>query len=177
VVHAAGDQWLRGPAPSDLKVIVVDIDRASIDALGTRPCRRRRWRGSSRRWRPGGTLTRPRHGNCSAIVGPGATASCDLTTFLRRVVSLASRSALHADRRIPDGHGARPVSRRRGCRGLHPKQTAEYGRPAWAEIHDCRQDPLSSSHRQMRQAKPAMLTVAEVGHARQLWIPIVNGTW
>jgi hypothetical protein len=33
VVHAAGDQWLRGPAPSDLKVIVVDIDRASIDAL------------------------------------------------------------------------------------------------------------------------------------------------
>jgi hypothetical protein len=129
-IELAGDQWLRGPAPSDLKVIVVDIDRASIDALGTRPCRRRRWRGSSRRWRPGGTLTRPRHGNCSAIVGPGATASCDLTTFLRRVVSLASRSALHADRRIPDGHGARPVSRRRGCRGLHPKQTAEYGRPA-----------------------------------------------
>jgi hypothetical protein len=42
---------------------------------------------------------------------------CDLTTFLRRVVSLASRSALHADRRIPDGHGARPVSLRRGCRG------------------------------------------------------------
>jgi CHASE2 domain len=37
VVHAAGDQWLRGPAPSDLKVIVVDIDRASIDALGTWP--------------------------------------------------------------------------------------------------------------------------------------------
>jgi hypothetical protein len=28
-----------------------------------------RWRGSSRRWRPGGTLTRPRHGNCSAIAG------------------------------------------------------------------------------------------------------------
>jgi adenylate cyclase len=26
-----------GPAPSDLKVIVVDIDRASIDALGTWP--------------------------------------------------------------------------------------------------------------------------------------------
>jgi hypothetical protein len=37
VVHAAGDQWLRRPAPSDLKVIVVDIDRASIDALGTGP--------------------------------------------------------------------------------------------------------------------------------------------
>jgi CspA family cold shock protein len=35
VVHAAGDQWLRRPAPSDPKVIVVDIDRASIDALGT----------------------------------------------------------------------------------------------------------------------------------------------
>jgi hypothetical protein len=33
-VQAAGDQWLRRPAPSDLKVIVVDIDRASIDALG-----------------------------------------------------------------------------------------------------------------------------------------------
>ena len=32
VVQAAGDQWLRRPAPSDLKVIVVDIDRASIDA-------------------------------------------------------------------------------------------------------------------------------------------------
>jgi hypothetical protein len=30
----AGDQWLRRPARSDLKVIVVDIDRASIDALG-----------------------------------------------------------------------------------------------------------------------------------------------
>ena len=29
---------------------------------------------------------------------------CDLTTFLRRVVSLANWSALHADRRIPDGH-------------------------------------------------------------------------
>ena len=28
---------LRRPAPSDLKVIVVDIDRASIDALGTQP--------------------------------------------------------------------------------------------------------------------------------------------
>jgi CHASE2 domain len=37
VVHAAGDQWLRRPAPSDLKVIVVDIDCASIDALGTWP--------------------------------------------------------------------------------------------------------------------------------------------
>jgi len=37
VVHDAGDQWLRRPAPSDLKVIVVDIDRASIDALGTWP--------------------------------------------------------------------------------------------------------------------------------------------
>src|SRR6266478_6041642 len=37
VVQAAGDQWLRRPAPSDLKVIVVDIDRAAIDALGTWP--------------------------------------------------------------------------------------------------------------------------------------------
>ncbi|HWN77078.1 MAG TPA: hypothetical protein VNN81_04200, partial [Bradyrhizobium sp.] len=33
-IELAGDQWLRRPAPSDLKVIVVDIDRASIDALG-----------------------------------------------------------------------------------------------------------------------------------------------
>jgi CHASE2 domain len=33
----AGGQPLRRPAPSDLKVIVVDIDRASIDALGTWP--------------------------------------------------------------------------------------------------------------------------------------------
>jgi CHASE2 domain-containing protein len=36
-IELAGDQWLRGPAPSDLKVIVVDIDRASIDTLGTWP--------------------------------------------------------------------------------------------------------------------------------------------
>jgi adenylate cyclase len=36
-IELAGDQWLRRPAPSDLKVIVVDIDRASIDALGTWP--------------------------------------------------------------------------------------------------------------------------------------------
>src|SRR6266849_2835134 len=36
-IEPAGDQWLRRPAPSDLKVIVVDIDRASIDALGTWP--------------------------------------------------------------------------------------------------------------------------------------------
>ena len=33
-IELAGDQWLRRPAPSDLKVIVVDIDRASIDTLG-----------------------------------------------------------------------------------------------------------------------------------------------
>jgi CHASE2 domain-containing sensor protein len=39
---AAGDQWLRRPAPSDLKVIVVDIDRGSIDALGTWPWPRER---------------------------------------------------------------------------------------------------------------------------------------
>jgi adenylate cyclase len=32
-----GDQLLRRPAASDLKVIVVDIDRASIDALGSWP--------------------------------------------------------------------------------------------------------------------------------------------
>jgi adenylate cyclase len=36
-IELAGDQWLRRPAPSDLKVIVVDIDRASIDALGNWP--------------------------------------------------------------------------------------------------------------------------------------------
>src|SRR5258707_8395466 len=36
-IELAGDQWLRRPAPSDLKVIVVDIDRASIEALGTWP--------------------------------------------------------------------------------------------------------------------------------------------
>jgi len=36
-IELAGDQWLRRPAPSDLKVIVIDIDRASIDALGTWP--------------------------------------------------------------------------------------------------------------------------------------------
>jgi adenylate cyclase len=33
----AGDQLLRRPAASDLKVVVVDIDRASIDALGAWP--------------------------------------------------------------------------------------------------------------------------------------------
>src|SRR5260370_12138044 len=36
-IELARDQWLRRPAPSDLKVIVVDIDRASIDTLGTWP--------------------------------------------------------------------------------------------------------------------------------------------
>ena len=36
-IELAGDQWVHRPAPSDLKVIVVDIDRASIDALGTWP--------------------------------------------------------------------------------------------------------------------------------------------
>jgi adenylate cyclase len=36
-IELAGDQWLRRPVPPDLKVIVVDIDRASIDALGTWP--------------------------------------------------------------------------------------------------------------------------------------------
>ena len=40
-IELAGDQWLCRPAPSDLKVIVVDIDRASIDALGTWPWPRR----------------------------------------------------------------------------------------------------------------------------------------
>jgi hypothetical protein len=34
---AAATNGLRRPAPSDLKVIVVDIDCASIDALGTWP--------------------------------------------------------------------------------------------------------------------------------------------
>jgi adenylate cyclase len=36
-IELASDQWLRRPAPSDLKVIVVDVDRASIDALGAWP--------------------------------------------------------------------------------------------------------------------------------------------
>jgi adenylate cyclase len=36
-IELAGHQWLRRPATSDLKVIVVDIDRASIDALGAWP--------------------------------------------------------------------------------------------------------------------------------------------
>jgi adenylate cyclase len=36
-IELAGGQWLRRPATSDLKVIVVDIDRASIDALGAWP--------------------------------------------------------------------------------------------------------------------------------------------
>ncbi|HLZ05285.1 MAG TPA: adenylate/guanylate cyclase domain-containing protein [Bradyrhizobium sp.] len=36
-IELAGGQWLRRPAPSDLKVIVVDIDRRSIDALGEWP--------------------------------------------------------------------------------------------------------------------------------------------
>src|SRR5262249_1454262 len=36
-IDLATDQWLRQPAPSDLNVIIVDIDRASIDALGTWP--------------------------------------------------------------------------------------------------------------------------------------------
>src|SRR5258707_7191365 len=36
-IELAGDQWVHRPAPSDLKVIVVDIDRASIEALGTWP--------------------------------------------------------------------------------------------------------------------------------------------
>ena len=36
-IELAGDQWLRRPAPSDLKVIVIDIDRESIDALGAWP--------------------------------------------------------------------------------------------------------------------------------------------
>src|SRR5215470_13443800 len=33
----AGDQRLRRPEPSDLRVVVIDIDRASIDALGSWP--------------------------------------------------------------------------------------------------------------------------------------------
>src|SRR5579864_652034 len=36
-IDLAGAQWLRRPAPSDLKVIVVDVDRPSIDALGDWP--------------------------------------------------------------------------------------------------------------------------------------------
>jgi adenylate cyclase len=36
-IELACDQWLRKPAPSDRKVIVVDIDRRSIDTLGDWP--------------------------------------------------------------------------------------------------------------------------------------------
>ena len=36
-IELAGDEWLRRPATSDLKVIVVDIDRASFDTLGAWP--------------------------------------------------------------------------------------------------------------------------------------------
>ncbi|HZV05574.1 MAG TPA: adenylate/guanylate cyclase domain-containing protein [Gemmataceae bacterium] len=36
-IELSGDQWLRRPPPSDLKVIVIDIDRRSIDALGGWP--------------------------------------------------------------------------------------------------------------------------------------------
>lgn len=36
-IGLAGDQWLRRPETSDLKVIVVDIDRASIDTMGAWP--------------------------------------------------------------------------------------------------------------------------------------------
>lgn len=36
-IALAGDQWLHKPAPSDRKVIVVDIDRRSIETLGDWP--------------------------------------------------------------------------------------------------------------------------------------------
>jgi len=36
-MQLASEQWLRKPAPSDQKVIVVDIDRRSIDTLGDWP--------------------------------------------------------------------------------------------------------------------------------------------
>src|SRR5262252_2854556 len=36
-IELAGDQWLRKPATSDPTVIVIDIDRASIDTLGAWP--------------------------------------------------------------------------------------------------------------------------------------------
>jgi adenylate cyclase len=36
-IELASDQWLRKPTPSDQNVIVVDIDRRSIDALGDWP--------------------------------------------------------------------------------------------------------------------------------------------
>ena len=52
-IELAGDQWLRRPVPSDLKVIVVDIDRASIDALGLLSTiwtvQRLSWRGARTR--------------------------------------------------------------------------------------------------------------------------------
>src|SRR5712671_4447575 len=77
VVHAAGDQWLRRPAPSDLKVIVVDIDRASIDALGTWP-----WpRETMARLVEAVATGRHPHGTPGMAIaalwpGPGATARC-----------------------------------------------------------------------------------------------------
>src|SRR5262249_59530489 len=36
-IELAGDQWLRRTPTSELKVLVVDIDRASIDRLGAWP--------------------------------------------------------------------------------------------------------------------------------------------
>ena len=36
-IELASDQWLRKPTPSEQNVIVVDIDRRSIDALGDWP--------------------------------------------------------------------------------------------------------------------------------------------
>ncbi len=41
-IELAIDQWLRRPAPSDLKLIVVDIDRATVDAVGPWPWSRDR---------------------------------------------------------------------------------------------------------------------------------------
>ena len=59
----AGDQSLRRPVASDLKVMVVDIDRSSIDALGAWP------------W-PRATMARLVEAVASLTGSPGGPANC-----------------------------------------------------------------------------------------------------
>jgi hypothetical protein len=75
-VGSPATEWSMPPAtngcvaaPSDLKVIVVDIDRASIDALGTRPWPQETMARLVEAVATGWPLTRSRHGNCGAIAG------------------------------------------------------------------------------------------------------------
>jgi hypothetical protein len=50
-------------------------------------------------WRPGGTLTRPRHGNCSAIAGTWGNGPVHhLSTFSDRRASIAAGPAAETDR-------------------------------------------------------------------------------